>query len=109
MGRYAQARRRGGVGGAGGGLLPPPAPLLLNIAGHVSQRATGADDTGGLVQLQYSNSEGLEWAEAGEDNWVHEYDWGLAALFEGSWLRGREVGNGTAYVGSSEWSNILEL
>lgn len=107
MGRYAQARRRGGVGGAGGGLLPPPAPVLVNIAGHVSQRATGLDDTGGRMQLQQREGGTEEWAEAGDEPWAHEFDWGVVGLFEDNELRAREVGNGVDYLGNSEWSDIL--
>lgn len=107
MGRYAQARRRGGIGGAGGGLLPPPTPLLLNIAGHVTQRATGLDDTGGRMELQQREPPETEWTDAGDEPWAHEFDWGLDDLFPDRELRAREVGNGADYLGNSEWSGIL--
>lgn len=107
MGRYAQGRRRGGILVGGSGLTSPPAPILQLIAGHVTQRHTGADDPGGQCQLWSSDDGGLSFAIWDIQPWIHEKDWGPVGNFPGLILRSLEVGNGTVYVGSSPWSNVI--
>lgn len=107
MGRYSQSRRRGRSPSAASGLAAPPAPVLSNPGGDVFQAAQGADDTGGTVRLY-----GAEYTEGpyyllDEDTWAATVAWGLQEQWPGQFLRATEVGNGIAYQGESEPSNVL--
>lgn len=107
MGRWAQAQRRGGDGPGLPSLGPPPAPVLSVDHGEVMQTAQGADDTGGQIVLESSDyPEGIYFVED-TDGWAVEQDWGAKDSYPGKYLRAKEVGNGSAYVGSSPYSNIL--
>lgn len=108
MGRWAQARRRNSAREVAAVLAPPPAPLLSKDEGFINQTAQGADDTGGLCQLQ-SSPDGLDpWTPIDSDGWVAVYHWGYSGDWGSVFLRAREVGNDVAYSGASAWSNILD-
>lgn len=109
MGRWAQAKRRGGRLRVIGAPTAPPAPLLQIIANDVVQTATGDDDTGGGLELEVSPDGVTEWESWDVGVWTAAQTWGTVAAMQGFWYRGREYGNGVAYVGTSDWSAVLEV
>ena len=65
---------------------------------------------GGTVELQGSEfSDPYEWAEYDSAAWAAVKDWGANVAIDAYFYRAREIGNGVAYVGESEWSNIVDL
>jgi hypothetical protein len=109
MGRWAQAQRRGGGAAAAAAIGPPPAPTLLNEAGRIIQRATGGDDTDGYIAVEQSESGEGGWEEWDIDAWQAVRDWGSFEAMQGYFYRAKEVGNGSSYIGDSDWSAVLDL
>ena len=68
----------------------------------------GGDDTGGTVELQFSEDAGENWDQWNADAWAAVVNWPDASWGAGTLWRAREIGNGVAYVGYSNWSNVLE-
>jgi hypothetical protein len=104
VGRWAQARRRQSVLPTGGPAGPPPAPLLRIAANHLFQDAQGGDDTGGTLEVEFSDSEFGPFEQWDTAAWVAVKAWGSLGGFEGSYFRAKEYGNGLSYVGASEFS-----
>lgn len=109
MGRWAQARRRGRTAPPAGPAGPPPAPGLDASGGSLLQTATGGDDTGGTVELQNALLEEGPFEDLDSAAWEAVRNWGPNYELEGFFYRAREVGNGVDYVGSSDWSNVVEI
>lgn len=109
MGRWAQARRRASLLPTQPALGPPPAPVLAVVGSDVVQTAQGADDLDGSVRLEYSEGEEIPFQEWDNHQWNRVHNWGPAENFGGYRLRAIQVGGGSAYVGESEPSNILDF
>lgn len=88
-------------------LVAPPAPLFQIIAGRVVVTAQGGDDTGGLFEGRIKPQSGGDWELAEQVPWAAVLDQGPEEIMEG-WIGGvREIGNGSSYLGVSEWSADL--
>ena len=109
MGRWAQARRRQSVLPLAGPSGPPPAPTLDATSGDLLQTATGSDDTGGTCELEYALAVGGPFEKVDQSYWEAVNNWGDNGSLQGYYYRCREVGNGVAYVGASEYSNVVNL
>ena len=107
MGRWAQSRRRQSAPPANAAAGPPPAPVIAFTVPGIVQTAMGGDDTGGIVELQFSEDAGASWDQWNTGAWAAVVNWPDTNWVAGTLWRAKEVGNGVAYVGDSNWSNVL--
>jgi hypothetical protein len=71
--------------------------------------AQGADDTGGVVRLYYSELNPEPTVELDNTAWVAEWDYLDIGACDPGYYRAREEGNGVAYVGLSPFSQTFEV
>lgn len=108
MGKWSTYRKRGGST-APVALGPPPPPVLYFDDPDMHAQATGGDDTGGSFQSFHSVNEGGPWFPFDNEPWGPDVFFGESPLPGLNYYRAKEVGNGTAYVGDSDWSNVLPI
>lgn len=109
MGRYAQAKRRGGRPGPRSALGPPPAPTLLFEGDQLTQRATGADDAGGQIELWYSADGEVPYEIQNTLPWHTPHGWGTSQTLLPGFYLARELGGGHNYAGRSTASPAIEV
>jgi len=90
-------------------LGPPPAPTFDTTHGDLEVVASGLDDTGGLMRVEASYDLGELWEAYDQRAWAAVANFGPLAGIPSGWYRCREEGNGTTYVGASEWSEVIVL
>jgi hypothetical protein len=76
--------------------------------GSLYQYAQGTDNTGGIVTLEYREFEVDEWLEIGNEPWSAGFNWSAVLPLNLGFYRATEIGNGTAYVGTSAYSAVFE-
>jgi len=70
----------------------------------VQSNATGDDDTGGLLELYWSDMPDVGKTLFQSNAWAATMEWGPPGELPAKFLWAREVGNGTMYAGASPWS-----
>jgi hypothetical protein len=106
MGKWATYRKRSRPT-ATAPLGPPPAPLLTTQVNSLFQIAQGADDTGGAISLWYRELEIDEFQLIASAGWEPGMNWSNEVETLEGYYKATEAGNGTAYVGTSDFSNVL--
>jgi hypothetical protein len=87
-------------------LLPPPAPSIDDVGGFLIQTNSGVSNSGGTITL-FTSADGEEpWTLEQSQPWALVYDWGDFAALPFLFLATDSIGNGVAYSGPSEKSNI---
>lgn len=86
-------------------LDPPPAGILESAGGNLIFFGGGADDFGGLVQVERSLTGADPWESAGEFGWDSPVLIGTLVEIGAYWFRAREVGNGVVYEGTGPYSD----
>jgi hypothetical protein len=107
MGKWATYRKRGSGEQIISGPQAPPAPFLTKVGHFAEQLSFSSNDTGGTVKIEISYDGGLTWNPLDSEPWTNIHDWDASYFSAGSRFRVSETGNGTDYIGTSDYSNIL--
>lgn len=107
MGKWSQYRRRGSGSQQSEALGPPPAPVLTVSNGDFTINASGGDDTGGTSILFYSVTGAEPGTQVDSQPWATSVDSMPTTDVPVGFAWAVEIGNGTAYEGTSPRSNLL--
>jgi hypothetical protein len=108
MGRWATVRRRSSSAVSAAPLGPPPAPSLDVVENFLIQTNSGLPNNGGTITL-YTSPDGLApWTVEYSVAWELVRDWGPIAGLPELFLAADSIGNGIAYSGPSEKSNVYD-
>ena len=95
--------------GSARSLPEPPEPLLAVADGELISFSAPGDNSQGRCTLYLGPTETGPWAEADDEGWNPEVDFGAAADYNGNYAYSQNTGNGVTFTGLSRRSNIIQL